>query len=142
MAAPTCFCGSTSHLDSNAKIYGREYGNGKVYLCDNWPKCDGAVGTDPKGKPLGTMTDGETRKLRRKLHSIIDPLWQNQNRPRRKARGSVYGWMQRISGLSPKECHIAMFDAKQCITMLGAIAKNPYKYDEPLYPELKDKPYF
>lgn len=133
-----CFCGSDAHLQSNSVIYGREYGNGKAYICDRWPECDGAVGTHPDGKPLGELTNGETRKLRRKLHSIVDPLWQNQNRTKRKARGSVYGWLQRITGLSPKECHIAMFDAETCVKVLGLIARNPYKYDEPLNTKFKE----
>lgn len=137
-----CFCGSTAHIQSNSMIYGREYGNGKAYICDRWPECDGAIGTDPQGKPLGTMCDGKTRKLRRKLHAIVDPLWRNQDRPKRKARGSVYGWIQRITGMSPKECHIAMFDAEMCVKVLGLIARNPYKYSEDLTDKLEGKPTF
>lgn len=138
----TCFCGSPASLQSNSVIYGREYGNGKAYICDRWPVCDGMVGTHPDGKPLGTPIDGKTRQLRRKIHSIIDPLWQNQERPRRKARGSVYGWLCKITGMTPKECHVGKWDADTCIKVLGLIAKNPYKYNENLSTKLEGKPEF
>lgn len=123
-----CFCGSEATLQSNAIIYGREYGNGKMYICNRYPVCTGAVGIHPNGKPLGTMVDESTRKLRRKVHSIIDPLWKQQARSKRKARGSVYGWLQRITGLSPKQCHVGMFDAEMCIEVLGLIADHPYEH--------------
>jgi hypothetical protein len=36
------------------------------------------VGVHPNGKPLGNIPDENTKVLRRKLHAIVDPLWQNQ----------------------------------------------------------------
>lgn len=122
-----CYCGSSAHLDTNAKIYGKEYGNGKVWLCDNWPECDGRVGTHPDSSPLGTIVDRETQKLRRQIHSIIDPLWQQQDISRKKARGSVYAWLQKLMNMSSKECHVGMFNKEQCIEALEKIALCPYE---------------
>lgn len=125
----TCFCGSPAHLHSNSKLYnGKEYGNGKAYICDRFPACRGSVGVHPNGKPLGTIPDPQTKQLRIKLHAIVDPLWRDQTeRPKKKARGSVYGWLQRISGLSAAECHIGMFDAEMCLKMMKLIRENPYE---------------
>jgi hypothetical protein len=124
----TCYCGSPARLQDNSLIYnGKSYGNGKAYICSRFPECRGSVGVHPNGKPLGTIPDQATKLLRRKLHATIDPLWQNQDRPKKKARGSVYGWLRRILNMSAEECHIGNFDAETCRRALHAIAENPYQ---------------
>lgn len=123
-----CFCGSPASLVSNSVKYGREYGNGKAWICDRFPKCDGYVGTHPDGSPLGRLADKETIQLRRQLHSTIDPLWQDRtDRTVKKNRGSVYGWLRRIMGMTPDECHIGNFTADECRKALKQIELNPYK---------------
>jgi hypothetical protein len=122
-----CHCGSTATLQSNSVIYGREYGNGKAWICERYPECRSYVGTDPKGKPLGTLTDEETRRMRKKLHAIVDPLWKDRpDGSKSKNRGLVYGWLQRITGLPSRDCHIAMFDAEKCREVMELIRGNPY----------------
>ena len=125
--APKCYCGSSSHLDTNAKIYnGKEYGNGKIWLCDRFPDCRGSVGTHPDGSPLGSICDPETKRLRMQVHDLIDPIWQNDTtRSKKKARGSVYGWMSRITGVHPY--HTGNLTKEQCLVALEAIANNPYE---------------
>src|SRR3990167_4777825 len=127
--SPDCFCGSSSSLRSNALIYnGKEYGNGKIWLCDRFPACRGSVGTHPDGKPLGTIPDDETKKLRIKIHAIIDPLWQNNmnGRSRGRNRGSVYGWLRRIMGFE-KQPHVGEFTKDDCLRALRLIAEQPYE---------------
>jgi hypothetical protein len=125
----TCFCGSPAHLHNNKKLYGKEYGKVPyAYICDRFPVCRGSVGVHPQGKPLGTIPDPQTKAMRIKLHAIIDPLWRDQTqRSKKKARGSVYGWLRRISGLSAEECHVGMFDADMCLKMMMLIRENPYE---------------
>ena len=123
----TCFCGSHAVLASNSIVYGREYGNGKAYICSRFPECDGMVGTHPTGKPLGTMIDKETRQLRRAVHAEIDPLWRTQERSKKRARGSVYGWLRRILDMTAEECHVGNFDADTCKRALEAIKEHPYE---------------
>lgn len=128
----TCFCGSPAHLHNNSKLYGREYGNVPyAYICDRFfekpSACRGSVGVHPNGKPLGTIPDAQTKVMRQKLHAIVDPLWKNQERSKRQARGSVYGYLQRITGLSSAECHIGMFDADKCLEVMKLIRENPYE---------------
>ena len=123
-----CYCGSPAHLDTNAKLYnGREYGNGKVWLCDRWPTCDGSVGTHPDGSPLGSLIDTPTRKYRRAVHATIDPLWQSQERSKKRARGSVYGWLCKIMDLPPKDCHVGHWDAETCKRALEQMELHPYE---------------
>lgn len=119
-----CFCGSTASIRSNAIIYnGREYGNGKAWICDRFPDCRGSVGTHPDGKPLGTIPDAETKKLRIQVHAVIDPIWKGQSK---KKRGSVYGWLKRITG-SQKEIHIGETTKEDCLRLLELIEQNPYE---------------
>lgn len=128
MTGPICHCGSATSLKSNALIYnGRTYGNGKVWLCDRFPACRGSVGTHPDGKPLGTIPDEETKKLRMKVHALIDPLWQDRkDRSRKRNRGSVYGWLRRITGKSHDDCHVGMFTKEDCLRTIELIKQNPY----------------
>lgn len=120
MSQPVCYCGSSTSLRSNALIYnGREYGNGKIWLCDQFPKCRGSVGTHPDGRPLGTIPDEETKKLRIKVHALIDPLWKDN----KKKRGSVYGWLKRIMG---REIHLGESSREDCLAIMEAIEREPY----------------
>lgn len=126
-----CHCGSAASLRSNSLIYnGREYGNGLSWICDRFPKCRGSVGTHPDGRPLGTIPDQETKKLRIKVHAVVDPLWKNwegKKRSRGHARGSVYGWLRRITGKSNEQNHIGMYTKEDCIRTLKLIEENPYE---------------
>jgi hypothetical protein len=128
-----CHCGSPAHLRPNELLYGgRSYGNGYAYICDRFPVCRGSVGVHPNGKPLGTIPTEETKMLRRQLHARIDPLWRNQARGKKKARGSVYGWLQKIMNLSPLDCHVGKFDADMCKRALKEIDRQPYEQHAPL----------
>lgn len=123
-----CYCGARAHLYSNSFIYGREFGGGKVWVCEDYPACDGRIGAHPDNRPLGIMCDEETRLLRRKIHSIIDPIWiDKKGAERKKKRGSVYGWLQRITGLTGDDCHVGHFDKQMCMIVLKLIKENPYK---------------
>jgi hypothetical protein len=125
----TCHCGSPAHLRDNSLLYsGKSFGNGKAYICDRFPECRGSVGVHPNGKPLGNIPDEQTKVMRRKLHAIVDPLWQNQEyRSRKKARGSVYGYLRRILDMSAEECHIGNFDSETCLRAMEKIRENPYE---------------
>jgi hypothetical protein len=95
MENPICYCGSQSSLQSNSLIYnGKEYGNGKVWLCDRFPACRGSVGTHPDGRPLGTIPDAETKKLRMEVHALIDPVWKSG----KLKRGQVYARLSKAIG--------------------------------------------
>lgn len=117
-----CYCGSDASLRDNSLIYaGKSYGNGKAYICNRFPECRGSVGTHPDGKPLGTIPDSETKKLRIQVHALIDPLWKGK----KKKRGSVYGWLERIMGI--KSPHIGSFTKEDCLNTIERIKQFPYQ---------------
>ena len=130
----TCYCGRPAHLKPNSLLYnGKSYGKHPfAYICDGFfespQACRGSVGVHPNGKPLGTIPDENTKVLRRKLHAIVDPLWQNQAyAPRKKARGKVYAYLRSIMGMTAEECHIGNFDADTCLRAMKEIREHPYE---------------
>lgn len=121
--SPLCYCGSSSSLRDNKLLYnGKSYGRGKAWICNRFPECRGSVGCHPDGRPLGTIPDPDTKILRQKLHALIDPIW----REGRGSRGSVYGWLKRITG-STKEIHMGETTKEDCIRLFALIKENPYE---------------
>lgn len=134
----TCYCGSPAHLHGNEKRYGRP--TGKVpfmYICDRYiaaieegkrPPCFGSVGVHPSGKPLGTIPDEHTKKLRQQVHRVLDKLWQNRPyQQRRGARRNVYTWLARLMDMNAEECHIGNFTAQDCYRALIVIGSNEFQ---------------
>lgn len=62
------------------------------------PECGNYVGAY-KGRPLGSIPTKQLRFLRRKVHEVIDPLWQNGF----MSRDQLYAC---LSGLMRKEFHV------------------------------------
>lgn len=129
MSAPTCYCGSSTTRQSNALIYGIEYGNGRAFICDRFPQCQGFVGTHPNGQPLGTVPDPETRELRKLVHAAIDPIWQTG----KLHRGQVYNRISRALGI--KSYHTGETTADECRKVLELIPQIFKGYA----PEILDK---
>lgn len=115
MKAPDCFCGAGSRLQSNALVYGREYGNGKIFLCERFPVCRGYVGTHNDGRPLGTIVDKETKQLRMQVHALIDPLWKSGQ----YRRGEVYRKI--ADALGKSSYHTGETTADECKEILTTI---------------------
>lgn len=107
---PCPYCGSLVIRRSNATIYGRQYGNGQVWVCSRFPFCDSYVGCHPNGDPLGTLANAELRAVRLDAHKVFDALWNKRGWWRRDA----YRWLARKLDIPEKECHIAMFDLDTC----------------------------
>jgi len=141
-AVVTCHCGAEATLRENSLLYnGRSYGNGKAWICTRFPVCRGSVGTHPDGRPLGTIPDDETKKLRMKVHALVDPNWKREpiNRIRKRKRNSVYGWLRRIMEMDKERCHVGMFTKADCLKALDLIPKNPFRSHAP---ECKRSQYF
>ena len=113
------YCGNQVVFTSNAEIYGREYGNGKCYLCRN---CKAFVGVHSETlTPLGTLANNELRKWRNKAHIEFDKLWKGKTR--RMTRYNAYGWLAKQMGLSRKETHIALFEIEQCQKVIDIVGR-------------------
>ena len=105
-----------------------------IWIC---PVCPNhRVGSDPKGRPLGTAAPPELRRARNLLHGRLDPLWQSaidhpeyaaartepdpeERRKRnaiisRTARSRVYAFLASRLGIEKALCHVSLFDLPMC----------------------------
>ncbi|MEJ1518211.1 zinc-finger-containing protein [Bacillus cereus] len=98
------YCNSNVIYTSNKEIYGKEIENGKCYKCTN---CDSYVGVH-KGTniPLGRLANRELRTLKKKAHSLFDPIWETG----KKKRSQAYSELAKKLGIPTKECHFGWFD--------------------------------
>lgn len=113
-----CYCGSSASLRSNSLLYrGKEYGNGRAWICDRYPECLGSIGTHPDGRPLGTIPDEETKKLRIQVHALMDPLWKSK----KITRNSMYYKLGKAMG--KRAFHVGESNAAECRAALEIIPK-------------------
>ena len=114
----TCrYCGSEVVFTSNAEIYGKEYGNGKCFLCRN---CGAYVGVHTETlTPLGTLANNELRKARNKAHAQFDKLWKSKKMKRNEA----YSWLANKMNLKKEDTHIALFEIEQCEKVVEIVKK-------------------
>ena len=112
MEKPTIcrYCGSPVVFTSNAEIYGREYGDGKCYLCRN---CKAFVGVHPgTDTPLGTLANAELREWRKQAHYWFDQIWRKPLRI--TTRYKAYGWLAEQLHISREYTHNGMFEKEEC----------------------------
>jgi len=116
------YCQSDVVYTSNAVIYGREYGNGRVYKCTG---CDAYVGVHTGTRiPLGRLANRELRELKKYCHDLFDPAWKgNKNLNREKA----YGRLATILEIPHNECHFGWFD-KDMLLKAREVLSNPEWY--------------
>lgn len=129
--SPICpYCGKNSELTNGSAIYPsrKDLADRSFYLCR---PCDAYVGCH-KGtsKPLGRLANKSLRIAKQHAHAAFDPLWQTKMQreqvSKRVARQAGYEWLARCMGISVAECHIGMFDVRQCEQVI-AICKPFYK---------------
>lgn len=104
-------CGGSVIYVPNSRIYGREYGSGKCYLCT---KCGAYVGTH-KPRPreaLGILGNFEMRNMKMKCHELFDRKWKNEPTSRKKhiARQKAYRRLAEKLNIPYSECHFGYFD--------------------------------
>ena len=104
-------CGGKVIYTSNSKIYGREYGSGKMYYCT---ECGAYVGThEPRPKEaLGLLANKEMRDMKMKCHELFDKKWKNEptSRKRHIARKNAYKELSDRLQIPIEECHFGYFD--------------------------------
>lgn len=114
------YCGHDVIFTSNAEIYGKEYGNGKCYLCKN---CFAYVGVHTGTIiPLGTLANDNLRKLRKKAHILFDTLWKGKTR--KMTRYEAYKWLANKMNLKVVQTHIGWFDEQQCKKIINLLGGN------------------
>lgn len=104
-------CDGNVRYTSNAEVYGKEYGSGKCYLCE---QCGAYVGTH-KPRPqeaLGLLANEEMRKLKMACHDAFDSLWLN-SKDRRGERVKCYEWLSKQMGLPLELTHFGYMNLEQ-----------------------------
>lgn len=88
---------------------------GYVWLC---LKCGARVGTH-KGtkKPLGYPGDTQTQELRKKAHSLFDPIWRNKEMKRKEA----YARMAEYLGIPEEKAHISQLELDQLLLLIKGL---------------------
>lgn len=111
------YCGNEVVFTSNAEIYGREYGNGKCFLCRS---CRAFVGVHTETlTPLGTLANDELRKWRNKAHNEFDKLWKSPTRV--MTRHNAYKWLSKQMNIPKEDCHIALFEIEECKQVIDIV---------------------
>lgn len=109
------YCGGGISLTTNDIVYGKIYGNGYVYVCDNYPTCDSYVGTHKDISPLGRLSNKELRRKKQVAHVIFDCLWKwkKVTDNDKKARIKAYKWLACEMGKKLEDTHIGYFDEQE-----------------------------
>ena len=110
----TCpYCNHDVVLTSNKELYGREYGNGKCYLCRN---CKASVGTHPGGKkPLGILATKEMKVLKKCCHDLFDPIWKSK----KIGRGELYQKLADKLQIEKSDCHFGHFETTRLLQAIN-----------------------
>lgn len=113
------YCGEQPVLVSGGELFNNAQLATKAYhLCK---PCGAWVGCYPDTiKPMGILAKPHLRKLRKQLHDLFDPLWQDAECPT-LARHQAYTALAEAMGLEPSVCHFGMFDDRQCEQALAVV---------------------
>ena len=139
------YCGGEMNLEKASFIYHNKKSEnwGYVWVCEHYPACDSYVGCHPNTTiPLGRPANARLRTLKKEAHKQFDPIWKSGLVSRREA----YDWLAKMMNLPLEECHIGMFDIKQCQEVIHLCRKqdNPvinnyrhrnygYSYHKPVF---------
>ena len=110
--APRCpYCGSHSTLKSAEGIYKNNSRDTMLYVCKNYPGCDSYVRVQPGTKiPMGTMANGELRRLRTEAHWHFDQLYKRGY----MTKDDAYRWLAAILCVPLNQAHIGMLGEYYC----------------------------
>ena len=82
-----------------------------LYVCKNYPACDSYVRVQPGTKvPMGTMANGELRRLRTEAHWNFDQLYKRGYMTKEDA----YRWLATILCVPLNQAHIGMLGEYYC----------------------------
>jgi hypothetical protein len=110
------YCGEPAELIDSEIIYGRSFGMAWYCRpCEAWVGCHK---NSKKHAPLGRLANSELRHWKREAHRYFDPLWRRKLEIHKCSKGEArkltYTWLAGQLGLAIRDCHIGMFDVKEC----------------------------
>lgn len=107
-------CNKEAPWVENKQRYGRNFG--KSYMCYFCRPCGTYVGChNNTRKPLGTMADEYTMKLRRNAHALFDKLWKDGE----MSRGQAYKILSEHFG---REMHIGESNSEVCKEIINYLS--------------------
>ena len=128
LQCPYCGSAATFRPSSEHVYHGRNFG--PIWQCSGG--CDAYVGAHrDTGAPLGRLANKYLRGMKIAAHSAFDPLWRDLDEAypetngvvpkyvKNVARARAYKWLAQHMGIDTRDCHIAMFDDKQCAQALA-----------------------
>lgn len=105
------YCGGNVKLVPASRVYQHFYKKSKVWVCENYPKCDAYVGCHPGTEiPLGRLANKKLRSLKQEAHKQFDPIWKCGL----MSRDEAYSWLASMLNIPESECHIGMFSPDMC----------------------------
>lgn len=105
------FCGGAIIHTSNVHVYGKVYGNGMIWKCED---CTASVGCHPDGSPLGILANDKMKQLKIQCHKAFDPLWKEGKMKRKEA----YRRLAKRLNIKQEYCHFGFFNEEQLIYVL------------------------
>ena len=128
------YCGGKAQLRDASSIYHSFKYRGKMFVCENFPKCDSYVGCHPNTtKPLGRMANKKLRTMKSKAHEYFDPLWKKRVFARKKSlsynRTKAYQWLAEQLDLPESKCHIGLFDVDMCRKVIDVCSNKQIEED-------------
>lgn len=114
------FCNGDIVYTSNSEIYGREYGNGKCYLCRKCRVYTGVHNNTNIAK--GILANEKMRELKIQCHNMFDKLWSNG-----KERNKLYYKLSRLMKIEREHCHFGHFDLEELEKALNILNSGDLK---------------
>jgi len=111
------YCREETVFVDSIEVYRESYG--MIHLCrpcKAWVNVH--TGSD---QAYGFVAKKELRDLRHAAHGYFDPLWQKkaaQGTKRKVAQAKAREWLAKELGIDIVECHMGMFDNKQCLKVI------------------------
>lgn len=113
------YCDKPAQRVNSSVVYGRNSDYGDIWLCRCLPDLAYVGVHKITGKPLGRLANRELRELKKKAHSLFDPMWKFGKMTRTEA----YAWLAEKLELPLSECHIGMFDDALCRRVIELCAE-------------------
>ena len=114
---PNCdYCGNPAEKVKGTDIYPHrpDLHHKRFYRC---LPCNAYVGCHARsGEAFGRLANAELRAAKVRAHGAFDPLWEEG---KFSSRTKAYAWLASAMGLTKDECHIGMFDLKQCAQVVA-----------------------
>lgn len=82
----------------------------KLLVCENTDGCGASTMCDEHWEPYGTLAREPLRRLRQRVHQLIDPLYKNGY----YSRTTIYRLMADHLKIPREKCHVGLFDIQQC----------------------------